>query len=271
MFEVKGMNSIKEKIKIDPEEIHEKILTFIKGYVYKSKTDGVVVGISGGIDSSLTAKLSVDALGNDSVIGLLMPENSSKPNDIQDAKELAELLGIHYETINITPIIDSFDDMCEHFDSQNKLVMGNLKPRIRMQILYYHANILNRLVIGTSNKTELLIGYFTKYGDGGVDFEPIGDLYKTQVWQLSKYLKIPQKIIEKKPSAGLWIGQTTEGELGIKYTILDSILYGSLDLKMNEKAIAKELNISMNEVQRILNMVKKAEHKRKAPPVFILS
>ena len=265
------MNLTREKLEVDPEKTCKKIIDFIKDYVHGANAKGVVLGISGGIDSALTAKLSVDALGSDSVLGLLMPESSSNPNDTNDAKELAELLGIEYEIINITPMIDGFNNMCKHFAPQNNIVAGNLRPRIRMQILYYHANLLNRLVIGTGNKAELLVGYFTKYGDGGVDFEPMGNLYKTQVWQLAKYLKLPKRIIEKVPSAGLWVGQTDEGELGIQYTILDLILYGILNLKMNENDVANELNLSINEVQRILNMVKRSEHKRKMPPIMELS
>ena len=264
------MNLTKEKLKLEPEITCKKITEFIKNYVNGAKVNGVVLGISGGIDSALTAKLSVEALGPDSVLGLLLPESNTVPDDMEDAKDLAESLGIKYETISINPMIDSFNNMCSHFDPKNKIVAGNLRPRIRMQILYYHANILNRLVIGTSNKAELYTGYFTKYGDGGVDFEPIGDLYKTQVWQLARYLKLPKNIIEKLPSAGLWIGQTDEEELGIQYKILDLILYGYLELKMSEKEIANELKLSLDEVQRILNKARRTEHKRKMPPIYKL-
>lgn len=264
------MNLTKERLKIDLEITSKKIIEFIKNYVNSARSNGVVLGISGGIDSALTTKLSVEALGADSVLGLLLPENKSDPKDMEDAENLAKSLGINYETINITPMINSFNNMCSHFDPENKLVAGNLRPRIRMQILYYHANLLNRLVIGTGNKAELYVGYFTKYGDGGVDFEPIGDLYKTQVWELARYLKIPKAIIEKPPSAGLWIGQTDEGELGIQYRVLDLILYGYLELKMSEKEIANELKLSLDEVQRIINIVKRTEHKRKMPPIFKL-
>ena len=264
------MNLTKEKLKLDPEITCKKIKEFIKNYVNTARCDGVVLGISGGIDSALTAKLSVEALGPNSVLGLLLPESNTSQNDMNDAIDLAESLGINYETIDITPMIDSFNNMCSHFDPKNKIVAGNLRPRIRMQILYYHANILNRLVIGTGNKAEIYVGYFTKYGDGGVDFEPLGDLYKTQVWQLARYLKLPKNIIEKPPSAGLWIGQTDEGELGIQYAILDLILYGYLELKMNKEEIAKELKLSLDEVQRILNIDNRTEHKRKMPPILEL-
>ncbi len=264
------MNLTRERLKIDFEITSKKIIEFIKNYVNGARSNGVVLGISGGIDSALTTKLSVEALGADSVLGLLLPENKSDPKDMEDAENLAKSLEINYETINITPMINSFNNMCSHFDPENKLVAGNLRPRIRMQILYYHANLLNRLVIGTGNKAELYVGYFTKYGDGGVDFEPIGDLYKTQVWELARYLEIPKAIIEKPPSAGLWIGQTDEGELGIQYRVLDLILYGYLELKMSEKEITNELKLSLDEVQRIINIVKRTEHKRKMPPIFKL-
>ncbi|MHA1382490.1 MAG: NAD+ synthase [Candidatus Helarchaeota archaeon] len=265
------MNLTAEKLKLDPELTHKKITEFIKKYVDGAKAKGVVLGISGGVDSALTARLSVDALGKDSVLGFILPEKKSNPDDRKDAMDLISQLGIEHETIDITPMIDSFNNMCKHFTPQNKLVVGNLRPRIRTQILYFHANLLSRLVIGTGNKTELYVGYFTKYGDGGVDFEPIGDLYKTQVWQLAKYLKLPKNIIEKAPSAGLWVGQTDEGELGMQYVKIDLILYGHLELKMKKENIANELKLSVDEVQRILDLVKRTEHKRVMPPILKLS
>ncbi|MHA1379359.1 MAG: NAD+ synthase [Candidatus Helarchaeota archaeon] len=260
-----------EHLKSDPEIILKKITSYINDYVAGAGAEGVVIGISGGVDSALTTRLCVDALGKDAVLGFILPERNSNPNDKKDALDLINQLGIEYEEIDITPMIKGFDNMCKHFSVENKIAAGNLRPRIRMQVLYYHANLMNRLVVGTGNKTEIFVGYFTKYGDGGVDFEPIGDLYKAQVWELARYLKLPKKIIEKAPSAGLWTGQTDEGELGMQYLTIDLILYGYLELKMNQKDIAKELNLRLDEVQRILELVKKNEHKRNMPPIFKLS
>ena len=147
----------------------------------------------------------------------------------------------------------------------DRLTMGNLKARIRMSLLYFHANQMNRMVIGTGNKTELFLGYFTKYGDGGVDIEPIGELYKTEVWELSRMLGVPETLITKKPSAGLWAGQTDEAELGISYLKVDEVLK-KLEQKEDPETIIKTLGISVEQMNSVMSRIKKSEHKRNAPP-----
>ncbi len=184
---------------MDFEKAQNRIIDFIRHETGKAGINGAVVGISGGIDSALTATLAVKALGKDRVLGIHMPESSLTPAaDSEDAKILADWLGIEYRTIDISGIVSAFMAAVPESESADRLTRGNLKARTRMSLLYFHANQLNCMVIGTGNKTEILLGYYTKYGDGGVDLEPIGGLYKTEVWELSRRLGIPGSLITKK-------------------------------------------------------------------------
>lgn len=260
----------KESLRIDLALAKREIANFIRTKVKETDKGGAVVGLSGGIDSSTVATLCVSSLGAKNVLGLIMP-SIALPEDVKDAESTAKMLGIKYEIIKIAPLEEAFSNTCPHYDQANRLATGNVKPRIRMTILYYHANSLNRLVVGTGNKSELLIGYYTKYGDGGVDLLPIGDLYKTQVRWLAEYLGVPKGIIQKVPTAGLWTGQTDEGEIGVKYDMLDLILYGLVERRMKPKEIAKQLEIPVDTVSRILVMTQKSEHKRQPPPIAKIS
>lgn len=245
-----------------------EIEKFIKESVKNSNTDGLIIGLSGGIDSALVAFLAQRAIGSENILGITLPTKTTSRNDIDDAKKIADILGIEYKIINIDNIINSFLKICPH--ETNKLAKGNLKARTRMLILYNHANSMNRLVIGTSNRSELLVGYFTKYGDGASDLIPIGDLYKTQVWELARELNIPTEIISKAPTAGLQENQTDEEELGIDYISLDKILHSLYDLRLDEETISQKLNIELTEVQRIKSIVQKSEHKRNMAPILKL-
>lgn len=250
-------------LKINEKETIEIILNFIKQYVEKAGKKSVVIGLSGGVDSAVVAKLATMALGKENVFALFLPEISTPLKDFEHTFLMAKMLEIDYKIIDLSPIIHSIVDAC---NETNEIVLGNIKARLRMLFLYQQANLRNALVCGTSNKTELLTGYFTKYGDGGSDFLPIGDLYKTQVYQIAEYIGIPEEIIKKPPTAGLWKGQTDEGELGISYEKLDIILY-CLERKMNIERIARLANVDESEVIRIYDMVRKNEHKRRLPPV----
>ena len=254
---------------IDCEATSKKIEKFIQEYVAQSKTKGVVVGLSGGIDSSVTAAIAVRALGKENVLGLILPNANLAQHYEDDARILAKQLGITVKKVSIADFVSAFKKNVDEELSSNKLVLGNAMARFRMIINYAYANYYHYLVLGTSNKTEIMVGYVTKFGDGGVDFEPCGGLYKTQIRLMAKYLNIPKSIIEKPPSAGLWNGQTDEGELGITYDLLDLILYG-IEHKLNAEAIAKELQIEKTVVEKVLAMIAKSEHKRHIPPVFEL-
>ena len=244
--------------------IKNKLINFIKNEVEVSGTKGAVIGLSGGIDSALTAYLSVEALGSGNVLGLLLPENGIKSKqDINDAMEVVKRLGIDHKIIEINKVLSSFSSTIPDFDRGNLLASGNLKARTRMCMLYYHANLMNRMVIGTGNRTELLLGYFTKYGDGGVDIEPIGGLYKTQVRGLSRHMKVPSHILDKTPTAGLWPGQTDEKELGITYEEADKILFKLIDEKMDGALVSKVF--SRDHVDRLVARLHANEHKRMPP------
>lgn len=237
------------------EKVVERICDFIRGVVSSSGSTGVVLGLSGGVDSATVAYLCVRALGSERVFALIMPETRVTPEqDVEDAINVAESLGMEYKLIEINDIVRVFK---EKAGEGSKIAEANLKPRIRMVLNYYHANSMNRLVAGTGNKSELMVGYFTKYGDGGVDFLPIGDLYKTEVFQLAAYLGVPRRIIEKKPSARLWPGQTDEEEMGISYAELDEIL----------KLIEKGERRDDEKFRRVVQMVERSRHKREMPPV----
>jgi NAD+ synthase len=245
-------------------EIKDKIVAFIKSKVSESGADGAVIGLSGGIDSALTAYLTVSAIGPEKVLGLLLPEKGiTSKQDIDDALEIANALGIEYKLIEISQVLDSFSSIIPVFDSKAKTAIGNLKARTRMCILYYHANLMNRIVVGTGNKTELLLGYFTKYGDGGVDIEPIGGLYKIQVRELSRYMGIPAKMIEKTPTAGLWPGQTDESELGVSYEMADQILMMLVDEKKKISDIKRKFPPEI--VDKLTARVSSSGHKRMPP------
>jgi len=257
----------KRKLKIDPESIKVKIENFIRKKVEEAKATGIVIGLSGGIDSTTVASLCKSALGADRVLGLIIPSKNTTDEDIRDAKNFANQLNIDTKSINISGLEEQFESFLNYDKQIDRVAIGNILPRLRMTILYFHANSMNRLVAGTGNKSELLIGYFTKYGDGGVDILPIGDLYKTQVRQLAKYLGIPKNLIWKVPTAGLLENQTDENEIGLKYELLDLALYGLNELKLSISELTKELSISTNDAKRIMNMMVKNRHKLETPAI----
>ncbi|WP_054840345.1 NAD+ synthase [Thermococcus sp. JCM 11816] len=241
----------------------ETITSFLSEKLEESGSGGFVIGISGGIDSATAAYLAAKAVGTENVLGLIMPYYEN--NDVEDAKLVCESLGIDYEVINIKPIVESFVSQLGF--QPDKRSLGNIMSRTRMILLYAHANQLNRLVLGTSNRSEFLTGYFTKWGgDGGAsDYAPLINLYKTEVWEIAKLLGVPERIIQKKPTAGLWEGQTDEDELGISYRLLDEILWRLVDLKMPKEEIAEELGIGVERVEYVEGLVRRSEHKRRLP------
>ncbi|MFL6232137.1 MAG: NAD+ synthase, partial [Thermoanaerobaculia bacterium] len=214
----------------------EAVLTsFIRDAVETSGTEGVVVGLSGGIDSSLSAALAARALGPERVHGFLLPYRTSSPESQRDARAVAGHLGIPHRVIDISPMVDAYFEIEADAPAERR---GNKMARERMTILFDQAKKLDALVLGTSNKTEILLGYSTVFGDNASSLNPLGDLYKCQVWQLSRHLGLPAQVIDKPPSADLWPGQTDEGELGFSYELADEVLYLLFDLGLRPEEIA---------------------------------
>jgi NAD+ synthase len=241
----------------------KRIERFISSYVSKSSAKGLVLGLSGGLDSSVVFKLAVNALGTSRVLGIVMPSDVTPKEDVDHAIELATSLGTRYQVIDINPLLAKYAEVLP----ADKRAEGNLMARIRMNILYYHASVHTYLVAGTSDKSEVMIGYFTKWGDGAADILPIANLYKTQVRALAKYLGIPKSIVEKKSSPRLWLDQLAEEEIGMDYETIDSILHLLVDRKIKPKDVAKKLGIPDNQVNKVKGMVDTSQHKRNMPVV----
>jgi NAD+ synthase len=248
------------KLREGTEETVEK---FLAEKLRKIGANGYVLGVSGGIDSAVVLRLCVRAVGKKKVLALLMPEKESSKDDLADGKSLCEAEGVSYKVVDITGPVEAFKKVIGK--KLDRKAVANIKARCRMIVLYQHASTEGRLVAGTSNKSELLMGYFTKFGDGAADLEPIGDLYKTEVRELARNMGLPKKTIAKAPSAGLWKGQTDEGEMGITYERLDAILLG-IELGLDEKEIAQRAETSRKEVERISMIVRMSSHKRKFQP-----
>lgn len=229
------------------------IIKKIEAALRKKIKGNAIIGLSGGIDSTVTAYLAVRALGKENVKALLMPYGKQP---VKDAEEIAKGLGIKYKIINIKPIVDSFEEAYSTTNKDNKIAKGNLKARVRMCLFYLESNLCKGMVLGTTNKSEYEIGYFTKYGDGAADIEVLADLYKTEVQELARHLNLPKGIINKTPSAELWKDQTDEDEIGMPYPILDAILKG------NSSGISETLT------KRTKQLTENSKHKRKLPEII---
>lgn len=235
--------------------MRERIVGWIKEEVRKAKAGGAVVGMSGGVDSSLVAVLCKQALGP-AVLGMLLPCHTD-PVHVADAEEVARKFDIATLKIDLSSL---YDHSVALLSADHEMAKANIKPRLRMTTLYYYSNRLNYLVVGTGNKSELMVGYFTKHGDGGVDILPIGGLLKSDVRRLASEVGIPERIINKPPTAGLWPGQTDEGELGISYDDLDTVLW-ALEEGKNE-------TMPKGKVERVKEMIVRSSHKRRPPAMF---
>ena len=241
----------------------EKFLTdFIQEHLEKAGKEKVILGVSGGLDSALVAALAREALGRRRVIGLILPYQTSSPEDVRDGEHLCRMLKIRHKIIEITPMVDAY---FRHFPRASLLRRGNKMARERMSILYDWAFYHGALVLGTSNRTELTLGYFTKFGDGGADLEPIGGLFKCEVRQLAHSLSLPRMIVEKAPSAGFWKGQTDEKELGFTYDLLDRLLHLFLDKKCTFRQLV-DAGFPGETVTAVLSRVKNNRHKLEFPP-----
>lgn len=235
-----------------------RIEQMIRHAYWSSGSSGIVIGLSGGIDSAVAATMCCRAVGGERVLALILPSSVTKAEDISDAEEICSLLGMDFRILSIDPILDAFRDLPGF--SESPYLLGNLMARVRMAIIYYHANRENRLVCGTSNRTEYLLGYCTKFGDNAADIQPILHLYKTEIFELARTLNLPARVLEKAPSAGLWEGQRDEDEIGLSYPEIDAAL----------KSLAASDRKSRNEIEeKVLTMVRKSEHKRIPPPSLI--
>ena len=249
------------KLDLNLKEVHNELVEFLRESFKKASFSKAVLGLSGGIDSALVAYLLRDALGKENVLAIMMPYKSSNPDSLNHAKLVIEDLGINSKTIEITDMIDAY---FKNEKEATSLRMGNKMARERMSILFDYSSKENALVVGTSNKTEIYLGYSTQFGDSACALNPIGDLYKTNIWDLSRYLKIPNELIEKKPSADLWEGQTDEQEMGLTYKEADQILYRMLEEnKKVEEVLAEGFNKDL--VDNILRRMNRSEYKRRMP------
>lgn len=241
------------------KQLEEKLVRYIQEEVKQAGFSKVVLGLSGGIDSALVAYLAVKALGKKNVIAVKMPYKTSSLKSIEDANLVIQDLGLEDITVEITPMVDAY------FTTRTEaspLRRGNFMARTRMCVLFDTAAAKKALVIGTSNKTEILLGYGTLFGDMACSLNPIGDLYKKEVWELSKYLHVPKSIIEKQPSADLWEGQTDEEELGLCYQIADEILEKLVD---DHQTVEELLNAGYEEsvINQIISKIRGSQFKRK--------
>lgn len=248
---------------MDYNRVVNEIHSFLQKKLEETQSSGYIIGVSGGLDSALAAKLAVDAVGSDKVHGWVMPGKPSDPKNMEDARQLCQNLGLNYKEIEIEEVVESFAETTPIEPS--KKTKGNLRARTRMIYEYMAANEKNLLVIGAGNKTEIKIGYFTKWGDGAVDIRPMADLYKTEVKELAKHIGLPSKFIEKQPTAGLWEGQTDEGELGAKYSTIDTIMKNLLETDLTKQQISKKTGIKESKIEKFNKMYKNSKHKRKQP------
>jgi NAD+ synthase len=250
---------------VDFSEAEKRICRFIKEYVENAGAKGIVLGLSGGIDSGTIAALSSRAIGGDNVIGLMIPEEENfSQKDIDDAKLVAEKFNLQTQICDMSSALGCLYKAIPAFDPKDRLCKGNIKARTRMIYLYYYANKLNKIVSGSSDKSETMMGYFTKWGDAAADITPIMDLYKTQVRNLAIHLGIPKELALKPSTPALWPDQLAETELGIRYETLDLILYG-LERFMATEEIANQLSIQKSLVDKVKSRWLSNEHKRRMP------
>lgn len=243
------------------------LVGFVRNEVRKVGVERVVLGLSGGVDSALAAFLAAEALGPENVLGIRMPYRESSKESLEHAQLVIDATGIATETIEITPQIDAY---FARFPDATPLRRGNKMARERMTILYDHSASWRALVLGTSNKTELLLGYGTLHGDMASALNPLGDLYKTQVWALSEAVGVPAPVVQKQPSADLWQGQTDEHELGFEYREVDRLLYLMIDERWEDEELAAA-GFAGAFVERVRGMVQRSQFKRRLPVIAKVS
>lgn len=249
-------------------DLTRKILTgFIQTEITRAGFSRAVVGLSGGVDSSLSCYLAVETLGAENVLALRMPYETSSSGSLEHAQLVIDELGVQAETVPITAMVEP---LFERFPEADQIRRGNVMARARMIVLYDQSQAFGGLVVGTGNKTEILLGYTTLYGDSACALNPLGDLYKTQVRQLARAMGLPDVIIDKPPSADLWVGQTDEGELGFTYAEVDQLLYLLVDERYSPEDCV-EAGFAESFVSQVIDLIRKNHYKRVMPPIAKLS
>lgn len=254
-------------LQLNVKYVRKLLVDFIRDEITNAGLERAVVGLSGGVDSSVVAYLSTEALGKENVLNVLMPYKTSSPDSVQDANLVVEKLGTRSELVDITGMVDAYLEKVSHSSNVRK---GNVMARARMIVLYDLSARENALVVGTSNKTEFMLGYGTIYGDMACGINPLGDLYKTQVWQLAEAIGVPENIVKKKPSADLWVGQTDEGELGLLYADVDRLLYHMIDERRSDDELV-QLGFSRTFINRVHTLVQRNQFKRRPPTIAKVS
>ena len=247
------------------ERTRERIVSFIADVVDDAGADGAVLGLSGGIDSTLTAYLAVEALGSDGLHAITMPTAVNDPAVMSDAERVAADLDVEYDVVEIQPIAEAFFDALPG-PASDRMARGNVYVRTRAVCNYFVANAENRVVLGTGNRAEAMTGYYTKYGDQAVDCNPIGNLYKQQVRQLAAHVGVPRDLVMQEPTAGMWEGQTDADELGLDYDTVDAILALHVDGGLSRSATVRELDVPAAAVDHVVELYEASKHKRAMPP-----
>jgi NAD+ synthase len=261
------MDEFAHKLQIDADLVRKILVGFLREEIGKVGMQRAVVGLSGGVDSALSCYLAVEALGAQNVLAIRMPYRTSSPDSLAHAQRVIDALGVPHDTVDITPMVEP---LFKRFPDMTPLRQGNVMARARMIVLYDQSAAWKGLVVGTSNKTELLLGYGTLFGDMASAVNPLGDLYKTQIRQLAAAVGVPRPIIDKPPSADLWIGQTDEGEMGVTYEQVDRLLYLLVDERYSLDETV-EVDFAREYVERVWKMVQVNSFKRRLPLIAKVS
>lgn len=255
------------ELEVNAPLVESILVGFLRKEVHRVGFEKVVVGLSGGVDSSLSGALAAEALGPANVVGVAMPYRSSNPSSLADAEAVAEHFGIPLRVIEITPQVDAY---FERFPDATDARRGNKMARERMTVLYDVSSVENALVVGTSNKTELLLGYSTIFGDAASALNPLGDLYKSQVWQLAAHMGVPEQVIKKAPSADLWEGQSDEQELGFAYAAVDRVLFNLVDRRYSADELA-DMGHDRAFIDLVVDRIRLNQYKRRPPIIAKVS
>lgn len=257
----------KRSLALNVDIVRRLLVDFVRDECRNAGFEKGIVGLSGGVDSAVVAHLAAEALGKQNVLGVILPYRTSSPRSRADAETVAEGLGIPFEVLDITPMVDAF---LQTVKDPGNVRQGNVMARQRMIVLYDISSREKALVIGTSNKTEVMLGYGTIYGDLACALNPLGDLYKTQVWQLAEAVGVPDAVVRKKPSADLWEGQTDEGDLGLTYAHADQLLYAMIDERRSDAELLA-MGFEREFIERVRHLIRINQFKRRPPVIAKVS